>query len=84
VVVVLVTERLVLRQFTAADVDALLTLDGDRQVMRLDHGTASRERIQTEVLPRLLAYYEAYQGFGFWAAQGRDGGDNARRLTPRA
>ena len=31
---VLVTERLVLRRFTAADVDGLLALDGDPAVMR--------------------------------------------------
>ena len=89
-VVVLITERLVLRQFTDADVDALLALDGDPRVMRfLDHKTASREQIQTEVLPRFLAYYKAYRGFGFWAAQGRGGGDFAgwfglRPVTPTA
>ena len=89
-VVVLVTERLVLRQFTAADVDALLALDGDRRVMRfLDHKTTSREQIQTEVLPRFLAYYKAYPGFGFWAAQGRGAGDfvgwfGLRPVTPTA
>jgi RimJ/RimL family protein N-acetyltransferase len=76
VVPVLVTERLVLRQFTAADVDALLALDGDRRVMRfLDRKTKSRAQIETEVLPRFLAYYAAYQDFGFWAAQDRGGGD---------
>jgi hypothetical protein len=43
VVAVLVTERLVLRQFTAADGGALLTLDGDPRVMRfLDRGIKSR------------------------------------------
>ena len=42
-IVVLVTERLVLRQFTAADAGALLALDGDPRVMRfIDRKTKSR------------------------------------------
>ena len=76
VVVVLVTERLELRQFTAADVDALLALDSDQRVMRfLDRTTRSRAQIESGVLPQFLAYYAACQGLGFWAAQGRGGGD---------
>ena len=87
-VAVLVTERLVLRQFTAADAGALLTLDGDPRVMRfIDRRIKSRAEIETEVLPRFLAYYAAYRDFGFWAAQGRGGGDfvgwfGLRPVTP--
>ena len=87
-IVVLVTERLVLRQFTAADAGALLALDGDPRVMRfIDRKTKSRAQIEAEVLPRFLAYYAAYRDFGFWAAQGRGGGDfvgwfGLRPVTP--
>ena len=89
-IVVLVTERLVLRQFTAADAGALLALDGDPRVMRfIDRKTKSRAQIEAEVLPRFLAYYAAYRDFGFWAAQGRGGGDfvgwfGLRPVTPSA
>ena len=71
-VVVLITERLVLRQFTDADVDALLALDGDPRVMRfLDHKTASREQIQTEVLPRFPPRRASRGGKRDWAANAR-------------
>ena len=89
-IVVLVTERLVLRQFTAADAGALLALDGDPRVMRfIDRKTKSRAQIEAEVLPRFLAYYAVYRDFGFWAAQGRGGGDfvgwfGLRPVTPSA
>jgi RimJ/RimL family protein N-acetyltransferase len=63
------TRRLTLRQFTAADADDLLALDADPEVMRfLDSKTKSLAQIQSEVLPRFLACYDRYPGFGFWAA----------------
>ena len=69
------TERLVLRRFTAADVDGLLALDGDPAVMRfLDSQIKSRAEIEAEVLPRFLGYYQRYRDFGFWAADTRGGG----------
>ena len=70
------TERLVWRRFTAADADDLLTLDGDARVMRfLDRRVKSRADIQAQVLPRLLAFYDRYPGFGCWAAHAHaDGG----------
>ena len=69
----LVTERLVLRQFTAADVDGLLELDGDPAVMRfISRKTRSRAEIETEVLPRFLGYYARYRDFGHWAADTRE------------
>src|SRR5580693_9789294 len=71
---VLVTERLVLRRFTAADVDGLLALDGDPAVMRyIDRRIKSRAEIETEVLPRFLAAYERYRDYGHFAADTRDG-----------
>ena len=85
-----VTERLTLRQFTAADASDLLALDGDPLVMRfLDRQTKSLAQIQAEVLPRLLACYDRYPGFGFWAAHTRAedgfiGWFGLRPVTPTA
>ena len=70
------TERLLLRQFTAADVDGLAELDGDPAVMRfISRKTRSRAEIETEVLPRFLGYYARYRDFGHWAADTRDQGE---------
>src|SRR6204780_2491341 len=68
--VFLETDRLVLRRFTAADADNLVDLDADPDVMRFITGgiPTSREEIQDEVLPAFLAYYQRYEGYGFWAA----------------
>lgn len=68
--VFLETPRLVLRRFTMADADALVSLDADPDVMRFVTGgvPTSREEIQTEVLPAFLGYYRRYEGLGFWAA----------------
>jgi RimJ/RimL family protein N-acetyltransferase len=70
VLVLLETERLVLRRFTQEDVDALTELDSDPEVMRYVTGgtTTSREEIENEILPAYLAYYERDDGYGFWAA----------------
>src|SRR5580704_11167626 len=71
---VLMTERLVLRRFTAADVDGLLALDGDPAVMRfLDSQLKSRAEIEAEVLPRFLGYYQR-PGAPRLRRVGRDGG----------
>jgi RimJ/RimL family protein N-acetyltransferase len=68
--VFLETQRLVLRRFTLADVDNLVSLDADPEVMRFVTGgiATSREEIENEVLPAFLAYYERFEGYGFWAA----------------
>lgn len=68
--VVLETDRLVLRQFTAADLDSLVELDSDPDVMRYITGgrPTPREQVRDEVLPAFLAYYERFAGYGFWAA----------------
>jgi len=68
--VFLETQRLVLRQFTMADVDNLVSLDADPEVMRFITGgtPTSRSEIEGEVLPAFLGYYERFAGFGFWAA----------------
>jgi RimJ/RimL family protein N-acetyltransferase len=73
---VLMTERLALRRFTAADVDRLLELDGDPAVMRfISRQTRSRAEIEAEVLPRFLGYYARHAGFGHWAAETRGDGE---------
>jgi len=74
--VFLETERLVLRRFTMADVDNLVELDRDPDVMFHITGglTTSREEIETDFLPAFLAYYEKYDGYGFWAAVEKESG----------
>ena len=68
--VFLETQRLMLRRFTMADADDLVSLDADPDVMRFVTGgvPTSRDEIENEVLPAFLGYYERYEGFGFWAA----------------
>jgi len=68
--VFLETPRLVLRRFTMADVDILVSLDADPDVMRYVTGgiATTREEIENEILPGWLAYYEEFEGYGFWAA----------------
>jgi RimJ/RimL family protein N-acetyltransferase len=65
------TERLVLRRFTADDVDHLHELDSDPQVMRyLNGGTPTpREEVSDKLLPFLIECYDRFDGLGFWAAQ---------------
>lgn len=67
--VLLETSRLVLRQFTIADVDNLVALDSDRTVMRfINGGTPSdREVIQKQIL-KWFTYYEKYKSYGLWAS----------------
>ena len=64
------TERLLLRQFTVADVDNLFYLDSDPEVMRFLNGGAStpHELIRNHILPAFLSSYEQWPGFGIWAA----------------
>ena len=68
--VFLETERLVLRRFTKADVGNLTDLDGDPDVMRFITGgvPTSRDRIENEILPTFLRYYQRFEGYGCWAA----------------
>lgn len=66
----LMTDRLVLRRFTNDDVDKVVELNGDPEVMRYLTGgkPTPREVVRDEIIPRWLAYYEQYEGYGFWAA----------------
>lgn len=67
--VVLETERLLLRQFTEADADALLMMESEPEVLRyvgrkpLADVDAYRSKIQTVVLP----FYDKPGGYGAWA-----------------
>lgn len=86
--VYLETERLILRRFTAGDVDHLVALDSDPAVMRFLTGGAPTPRavIERDVLPRILGDYERCAGFGRWAAIERASGDFLGwfSLRPRA
>lgn len=64
------TDRLILRRFTEADVDNLVELDSDPEVLRYINGgrPTPREMVESEMLPRILSYYNRYEGYGFWAA----------------
>lgn len=74
--VLLETERLTLRRFTAADVDALVELNSDPEVMRFINGgtPTPRDAVQSEILPRFLGYYERFAGYGYWAVMERGSG----------
>lgn len=75
--ILLETERLVLRRFTEDDVDALVELDSDPDVMLYINGgkPTPREEIESDVLPAFLGYYERFAGYGFWAAIERATGE---------
>lgn len=62
------TDRLLLRRFTPDDADLLVELNSDPQVMRFVSGGTPTPRavIEHDFLPRYLAYYQRYAGFGFW------------------
>jgi RimJ/RimL family protein N-acetyltransferase len=73
--VLLESARLVLREFTPADVDLLVDLDADPRVMHFITGgrPTPREEVEAEILPRWLRYYAESPGLGFWAAQDKAG-----------
>lgn len=75
--VYLETERLVLRRFTADDAENLFELDGDPEVMRYLSGgePTPRDMIEREILPRFLASYDRFPGYGTWAAILKASGD---------
>jgi RimJ/RimL family protein N-acetyltransferase len=75
--VVLTTPRLLLREFTADDVDLLVELDSDPEVVHHITGgrTTPRSEVEAEVLPAFLAYHRRPDGYGFWAAVHRGTGE---------
>ncbi|MDR7418101.1 MAG: GNAT family N-acetyltransferase [Armatimonadota bacterium] len=75
IIVLLATERLALRRFTAADLDNLVALDGDPDVMRFISGEPTpRDVIGERILPRFCQYDERFPVFGFWAVVERTTG----------
>ena len=75
--ILLETERLTLRRFTAADAEALCALDADPAVMRFLTGGAPTpcDVIRREILPRFLRSYVAGTPYGYWAALARATGE---------
>src|SRR5437764_12110746 len=75
--VFLETDRLVLRRFTMADADNLVSLDADPDVMRYITGgiPTSREEIEKEVLPAFLGYYQGSECYRFWAVIEKETGE---------
>jgi RimJ/RimL family protein N-acetyltransferase len=75
--VFLETERLILRRFTADDVDLIVELYSDPDVMRYITGglPTSRQEIEHDFLPSWLSYYDRFAGYGFWAAIEKSSGE---------
>jgi RimJ/RimL family protein N-acetyltransferase len=70
------TERLVLREFTADDVDNLVELDADPEVIRwTPDDVRSREEVEQQVLPYYRRFYVETPGFGFWAVDEKATGE---------
>ena len=75
--ILLETERLLLRQFNLHYSGLLVELDGDPRVMRYVTGGAptSGDEVEGEVLPAFFDYYRKFPGYGFWAAIEKSTGD---------
>lgn len=71
----IVTDRLILRRFTEADLDDLAELVSDPQVMRYYPRTLDREGAK-RWLDSILSSYERF-GYGFFYVQRRNEGDFA-------
>ena len=68
--VFLETDRLILRRFTADDLDDLTALNSDPAVMRYLTGgpSISRDVLERDYIPAYLDYYERSPHHGFWVA----------------
>jgi ribosomal-protein-alanine N-acetyltransferase len=60
------TPRLVLRRFTADDLDWLATLYSDEDVARYLGGVKDRDSVEAMLQVRILDYYEQNPGLGLW------------------
>ncbi|MEN8151731.1 MAG: GNAT family N-acetyltransferase [Planctomycetota bacterium] len=78
--VYLETERLRLRELTTDDVENLYQLDLDPEVTRYTHGglPTPRRTVEEQVIPKLLAYYDAFDHYGFWAVEEKTGEETGR------
>ncbi len=64
------TNRLILREFSDADVDNLVDLDSDPEVTRYINGGKSTPRVYIveQIMPRIFKYYHDLDRQGIWAA----------------
>jgi len=71
------TERLILRQFTADDLDALVELNSDPEVTFFINGgrPIPRDELASDYLPAYLTYHEKNANFGFFVAQEKASGE---------
>lgn len=71
------TERMVLRELTAADVGEVFRLTNDPAVMRYINGgrPTSLEEVRAKIMPKYLQRYVRFDGQGNWAAIGRESGE---------
>ena len=73
--VYLETGRLMLRRFTAGDVELLVELDSDVEVMRYLTGQPTpRDEIERQTLPGMLTTYERHPFLGTFAAHEKSSG----------
>ncbi|NKB69467.1 MAG: GNAT family N-acetyltransferase [Candidatus Latescibacteria bacterium] len=74
--ILLTTQRLSLRRFTAADTEHIYALDNDPEVMRfINGGTPTPRRVvEEEILPGFIHWDQGAPAYGFWAAEERDSG----------
>lgn len=68
------TERLVVRRYTAGDLDLLVRLQSDPRVMRFTGGPIDRAKSEEMLRARILAYYDEHPGLGIWATHERSTG----------
>jgi RimJ/RimL family protein N-acetyltransferase len=75
--VLLETDRLFLRPVSAEDAGLFHELDSDPEVMRfISKGIpTSREKIESDIMPRVLSHYRAWPPQGFWVAHLRESDD---------
>ncbi|WP_370354197.1 GNAT family N-acetyltransferase [Kribbella sp. VKM Ac-2571] len=68
------TERLVLRRFSAEDLELLVALDSDPEVMRYLTGQpTAREEVERVVLPGILKVYADHPQLGTFKAEAAEG-----------
>jgi len=72
---ILETTRIALRLLTPDDCDELVALDSDPAVTRHFSHLPTPDDIRTRILPGIIADYERYPGFGFYAAIDRGAGE---------
>jgi RimJ/RimL family protein N-acetyltransferase len=69
------TERLLLRTWRPRDLDAFAAMNADERVMRFVGARRALARSESErLLAQIAAHWERH-GFGLWAVQPREGGD---------